>query len=247
MKKLFLLIVILIINLSCDPNNSGKLPPPGRVLLAEKITDLGNIEQGIDAVPDVDGIYIEWYLLDDPDVSKYNIYRKYKVSSIFSILTSIPVENVISPFDTIFSYIDNDNIVFNNSDSLFYYFVTASNKDDVEGPASDTTGYMLLNKPITENTQNINSNEQPVFTWRFQGSIPDNYIVRIENQITETLLWTKRFQIQDYLMDQTIDLSTISNPPIYQSGNIYRWRIDAVGPDSLYSGSESNWKTLFVN
>jgi len=247
MKNIFLVMITTIVLLSCDPNNSGKLPPPDKVLLVDKLSDLGLIERGIDTVPERDGIYIEWYLLKDPDVTKYNIYRKYKISSVFSKLTSIPVENIISPFDTVFSYIDDDDVVLNKIDSLFYYYVTASNRDDVEGSASDTVNYMLLSKSITEDTQNINSNEQPVFTWRFQNSIPDNYIIRIENQVTETLLWTKRFQIQDYIMDQTIDMTTVSNPPVYQSGNIYRWRIDAVGPDSLFSGSESNWKSFFVN
>jgi len=248
MKKLFLLIIVLIVNLSCDPNNGGKLPPPGKVLLVEKFTDLGNTERGIDAVPERDGIYIEWYLLSDPDVTKYNIYRKFQVSSIFTKLTSIQVENEISPFDTVFSYIDDEHVVLDNADSLFHYYVTASNKDDVEGPASDTTGYMLLTKPLMEDIQNINNNEQPVFSWHFQGaSIPNYYIIRIEDQVLKSLLWTQRFQNENLDRDKVKDLSLITSPPIFQSGSVYRGRVDVVGPDSLFSGSESNWKTFFVN
>ena len=113
---------------------------------------------------------------------------------------------------------------------------------------SDTLSYMLLSKPLTEDAPIINGNEQPVFTWHFQGgNIPNYYIIRIENQVLQSLHWTQKFLNEGLDRDKVKDLSTLSNPPQFQAGSIYRWRIDAVGPDSLYSGSESNWKTIFVN
>jgi hypothetical protein len=251
MKLIFIVVVLLFSLLACNPNNEGKLPPPDEVVMVEKYTDLGAIEHGIDAVPDEDGIYVEWYLLADPDVTSYNIYRKLKNESIFKRLTSISVENVISPFDTVFSYIDDENIVLDNSEFVYYYYVTATNRDGVAGPVPDSTtkfGYSLLNKPSTNVTPDISSSEQPILIWQFQGgNIPNYYIIRIEDQILESLIWTRRFQNENLERDKVKDLSTVTNPPVFQSGSIYRWRIDAVGPDSLYSGSESNWKTFFVN
>lgn len=243
--------MIAVFYFACNPNNEGKLPPPAEVMMVEKYTDLGSIENGIDAVPDQDGIYIEWYLLKDPDVTSYNIYRKLKNESIFTKLTSISVEGVISPFDTIFSYIDDDNIVLDNSEFVYYYYVTASNRDGVEGPAPDSLlihRYMLNIKPETQDINNLNVGEQPIFTWDFLSEpVPFYYIVRIENEVADTLVWAKRFINASLDRALVLDLSTVSNPPVFHSGSIYRWRIDRVGPDSLYSGSESNWKTFFVN
>ena len=119
--------------LSCDPNSNNKLPPPQQVQMIEKLTDLGSVEKGIDAIPDKDGIHLEWYLLNDPDITQYNIYRKLKNEAVFSKIISIPVENVISPFDTTFSYVDDDSLVMNNTEFIYYYYVTATNRDGVEG------------------------------------------------------------------------------------------------------------------
>lgn len=249
MKILIKVLIIMIFQIACNPNNEGKLPPPAKVIMVEKFSDLGNTERGIDAVPERDGIKIEWYLLDDPDITHYNIHRKVKVGKSFSTLTSIPVGNDISPFDTVYSYIDYDKMVLDNSDSLYYYFVTSTNKDGINGPNSDTLSYMLLSKPLTEDIANINSNEQPVFKWYFQSELPPNYyIIRIENVVADTLVWARRFLNVGLGRVKEHDLSTVVvNPPVFRSGSLYRWRIDAVGPDSLYSGSESNWKTIIVN
>ena len=251
MKLLYFVLIIVFFQIACNPNNEGKLPPPAEVLMVEKHTDIGVVEHGIDAVPEKDGIYIEWYLLQDPDVSSYNIYRKSKNESIFSRLTSIPVENVISPFDTIFSHIDAENIVLDNSEFVYYYYVTASNRDGVEGPVPDSLlqhRYMLNIKPETQDINNITIGEQPVFSWDFLTEpVPYYYIVRIEDEVADTLVWTRRFVNSELDRALVLDLSTVSNPPLFQSGSIYRWRIDRVGPDSLFSGSESNWKTFCVN
>jgi len=251
MKILYLVLIIVFFQMACNPNNEGKLPPPAEVLMVDKFTDLGVIEHGIDAVPEKDGIYIEWYLLQDPDVTSYNIYRKSKNELIFSRLTSIPVENIISPFDTVFSYIDSANIILDTSEFVYYYYVTASNRDGVEGPVPDSLlkhRYMLNMKPETQNINNINSGEQPVFSWDFLSEpVPYYFIIRIENEVADTLVWTRRFVNSELDRAIDFDLSTVSNPPLFQSGSIYRWRIERVGPDSLYSGSESKWKTFSVN
>lgn len=237
---------LLVVCLSCD-NNTGKSQPPAKVYMYQKYTDLGAIEHGVDAVPDKDGINIEWILLPDPDIKSYKIYRKAQNESIFSHLTTIPVENVISPFDTLYSYVDDRNLKLDNN-QYYYYYVKAVNKDGVEGTNSDTVKYMLFSKPFTENVSDISVNEQPNFFWHYQGGyIPNFYIVRIEDVILETLVWTRRLLNQGFGPDQEIDLSTVNDPPVFQSGSLYRWRIDVVGPDSLYSGSESEWKSFSVN
>jgi hypothetical protein len=250
MKKLYLSFIIIVLSVACNPNNEGKLPPPAEVLMVEKFTDKGAIERGIDADPDYDGIYIEWYLLNDPNISSYNIYRKLKNESIFSKLTTITVEGDISPFDTVLSYIDQHNLVLDDNEYVYYYYITATNKDGVEGPEPDSLTqqrYRLLPKTITEITPDIKSNEQPIFIWNFpENYIPNYYIIRIENAITDTLVFVRRFLNDHYTVHDEKDLSTIFNPPVFHVGSYYRWRIDIVGQDSLYSGSESRWKHFNV-
>jgi hypothetical protein len=248
MKILYFIMILTLIFLACDPNSSGELPPPEKVLMVEKYTDLGVVEHGIDAVPERNAIYIEWHLLDDPDITAYNIHRKFKVASLFSKLISIPVENNISQYDTVYSYTDDDNIKIENSDSLYYYYVNATNKDGVVGPNSDTLSYMLFTKPETYIIQNFNSDEQPVVSWDFLTEpVPYYYIIRIEDELADTLVWARRFVNAELDRDPVKDLSNVLNPPKFHAGSTYRWRIDRVGPDSLYSGSESKWKTFFVN
>ncbi len=221
---------------------------PDSIIMVKKNSDMDTIESGIDAVPDTDGIFIQWYLLNDPNIETYNIYRKTKNESYFYRIATIPVEGVISPFDTTFFYIDADaNLILNNNEYTYYYYVTAINEYGLEGSLPNKIeGYLLLSKPITNTTPDITIYEQPILEWSYQYLIPNDYIIRIENSWTEELLWTKQFQTQDFVWDVVIDLSSLSSPPIYQSGTTYRWRIDAMGPDPLFSGSESEWKTFTV-
>ncbi len=247
MKYLFLLFTVVLI--SCSPDSGEKLPPPQGIIMVEKISDMDTIESGIDAVPEFDGIFIQWYLLKDPNIETYKVYRKGKNESIPSSIATIPVEGVISSFDTIYYYIDADtNLVLNNDESIYYYYVTATNTDGVEGNKPDSitqTGYMLLSKPITNTSLDITINEQPVLSWRYPDSNPNFYIIRIENSSTGKLIWTRQFQT-GFGWDDGIDLSTVSNPPVYQPDTRYRWRVDAVGPNPLFSGSESEWNSFFV-
>lgn len=245
--KFYIIILFLVAYSSCDPNE-GKSPPPAKVYMVQKYADMDTIEQGIDAIPESNGIRIEWYLLADPDIEYYAIKRKAQDESIFSPLTKINVENIISPYDTVFSYIDNDSIKLDVTESYNYYYVYAVNKDGIAGDNSDTVKYRLYSKPIIDDdTPDINLNEQPVLRWRFQGgNIPNYYIIRLEELMSEKFIWTRKY-LSGFGADQEKDLSTVNNPPDYQSNIIYRWRIDVVGTDSLASGSESNWKTFTVH
>ncbi len=250
MKYLFLLFIVVLV--SCSPESGEKLPPPQEIIMVEKISDMDTIESGIDAVPDINGIFIQWYLIMEANIESYNIYRKGWEENTFSRIATIPVEGVISSFDTIYSYIDADtSLVLNIPEYIYYYYVTATNIDGVEGYKPDSltqSRYLLWHKPITNETQqNITINEQPILSWYYQNTIPPNYyIIRIENLWTEKLIWTGQFQDQELDGDVEVDLSAVPNPPEYQSGTMYRWRIDAVGTDPLFGGSESKWKTFTV-
>lgn len=251
LKLKHLSFFLIILWISCSPESDSKLPPPQQVVMVEKTTDLGVVEHGIDADTEKDGIFIEWFLLTDPDVESYNIYRRSKNQSLFSKIATINIKGIITPFDTTFSYVDDDNLRLDDEDYVYYYYVTATNKDGVEGPKPDSltrTRYMLLSKPSTYDVQNtVTINEQPIFSCVFQGGIIPNYfIVRIEEDVTQNFVWARRFENSNLDVDPSIDLGSVLNPPAYQQGVYYRWRIDAVGPDSLYSGSESEWKSFQV-
>ena len=100
--------------------------------------------------------------------------------------------------------------------------------------------------------------ELPVFYWNFPDVIPDSYILRIQEEFTDRIVFVKEFQVTEYFSNQSFDLgdsTKIENPPQFVSGFMYRWRIDAVGPgilnpddpDKNYSGSESQWFTFIAN
>jgi hypothetical protein len=120
-----------------------------------------------------------------------------------------------------------------------YYYVTGTNRDDLEGPPSDTLKYQLLEKPQTWQPNGQTISGLPVFYWDFPYTVvPDSFILRIELEYLNLLV---------YADNQVLDLAQAANPPVFDSGNAYRWRIDSIGPDSSSSGAESAWKIFYIN
>jgi len=248
----YILFLIPMIIFSCSPEGENKLPPPAAVEMVVKTTDLGFIERGIDAVPGSDAIYIEWYLLKDENVISYSIHRKNKDNDLsFSKIETINVENNITPFDTTFSFIDINNVDVNTE---YYYYVTATNKDGIEGADPDSlteNHYMLLSRVVTYDIlDTVFVNNLPVLSWSYQSDLQTYYyIVRIEELISGRLVWVQQFERPAFHTFEELDLGDqvlVPNPPVLERSVWYQWRIDKVGPDALYSGSESDWKSFVV-
>ena len=242
MKKV-LFLVLSIIWFACANNEEGKLPPPPAVIMVPHAADTSDIENGTDAIPDEKAIQVQWYDMDDPNIRYYNIYRKGESETFFSRIGRINLDNAIPPFDT--TYIDND---IKLQVYVYYeYYVTATNKDEIEGPVPDSVEakYMLTEKAITSLPVGSISGI-PEFHWSFPQDIPDRYILRIEEEFTKKLHFVRTFP-SEYIRDKILDLANVPNVPPFSSNVSYQWRIDCIGDsDPETSGSESEWKTFFI-
>ena len=239
--------------MACNTGGDPKLPAPGKVQMVPHsfADDILAIERGIDAVPESDGIYLAWYSLRDPNIGQYNIYRwKGRKNDAFAYFSRFKVIDLDvarpgSGRDTTFT--DDNEESGLELNTYYSYFVTATNKDGLEGTAEDTSEYMLFEKPETRfpDGQTFDSavDSLPILTWDFDY-IPDQYILRIENSFNQ-LQYIGIFQVTEYFTSQTLDMDTITDLPQFTPGT-YTWRIDIIGPYIDTSGAESKWKVFII-
>ena len=239
MKNLFASLLVLFL-FSCTSTEEPNLPAPGKVIMVPRSEDMAEVELGIDAVPESDGIQVQWFDLNDRNVEAYRVYRKNENETFYKLIKTIDLAKASAGSDT--TYIDNDpNLKLN---SYNYYYVSAVNKD-AEGLASDTVRYKLLGKAITTGPSGY-IDDNPVFYWTFPV-ILDSFILRIEEDLTERIHFVRKFQSNYDHEWQELDISQIENPPLFESNRSYRWRVDIIGTESESSGSESEWLTFSIN
>jgi len=226
------------------------VPDPGDVKMVEHTAadDTLAIERGIDAVPESDGIFLAWYSLNDRNISRYNIYRKKEEGTFYQRIKSIDLETAAPGRDT--TFVDDNAESGLELNTYYYYYVTATNTESVEGLPTDTLRYMLVDKPQLDRPDGESFDPEvnglPILFWNFV-EIPDLYILRIENSFDQ-VHYIGIFQSDYDNTYQTMDLNdteTISDLPDFQPG-VYKWRIDAIGPDEDHSGAESNWKVFII-
>jgi len=245
----FLPIVSII---ACSDTGGPTVSEPGSVVFVAKTADTDSVEQGIDAVPDQNGILLEWETLKEENLKYYDIYRQRDGETYFKKIKSIDIETASTGEAT--RYIDDPNdIIFNIYN---FYYIRAVNKDGISGAPSDTVQYKLMQKPILVRPKGETITGLPIFEWNFPDVIPDSYILRIMEEFTERIIFVREFQTEEYFSEQSLDLATKANPPEFISGFTYRWRIDSVGAGIIrnddgselnYSGSESEWSTFIAN
>ena len=253
--KFIIVAVFILIPLifSCDDPGKPILPVPDDVQMVPHAfaDDTAATERGVDAVPESEGIYIAWYSLNDRNVKQYNIYRRegdepgsYFGNKPYKIIN---LEVAAPGKDT--TYVDDNADAGLTPNIYYYYFVTATNKDNEEGSAVDTLRYQLLRKPDTElpngESYDPDIDGLPTLFWYFPDEHPAQYILRIENYSFDRLHYIGIFN-RDYSNErQELDLNSVPNLPEFLPG-IYRWRIDSIGPDPDNSGSESSWKVFNI-
>jgi len=238
------LFILIIAIFSCQNSTNPDLPQPARVQWVPRSSDLAATERGIDAVPESNGISMQWFSLHDQNLKKYSVYRRKSQETYFKVIKNIDLETVFPGQDTV--YTDNDTLM--QFYRYTYYYVTATNRDDLEGPPSDTIRYQLLEKPMTVQPNGQTFGEIPLFFWSFPPTAtPDSFILRIELEYLNLLVYAAKFQSNYDSPDQTLDLHQTADPPVFIPGNSYRWRIDSIGPDSSSSGAESAWKIFYFN
>lgn len=242
MRNIFYFLPIVLF-IACSNPGDPVVIDPGRTTFVPHSPDTSAVERGIDAVPETDGIYLEWYDIKSPDIKYFDIYRMREGETYFKKIKTIDLATASPGMDT--TFVDNpENIVFNVYN---YYYIKAIYKDDVEGEASDTAAYNLMHKPVLVRPSGEVISGIPVFVWNFPGVIPNNYILRIEEVLRNKNIYTREFQVTEFFNDQSLDLAEVGDAPQFQSGFTYRWRIDHVGTDAMTSGSESNWFTFIAN
>ncbi len=234
--------------MACNTGGDPKLPAPDKVQMVPHSfsDDTLAIERGIDAVPESDGIYLAWYSLRDNNTRQYNIYRRRDDETFYKRIKVIDLEIESPPRDT--TYSDDNADAGLNLNTYYYYFVTASNKDGLEGLAGDTLKYKLLDKPVTRfpDGDEMPVDSLPILKWEFVD-IYNLYILRIENSFKQ-LQYVGVFQSNYDNNLQTLNLEDeekVPNFPELQPGT-YQWRIDLIGDDEDTSGSESDWKTFTI-
>ena len=243
----------IIVYIACSDSNGPNTNPPASLKFIAKGPDTAIIEQGVDAIPDKDGVLLEWGKSGDQNIRYIDVYRQRENETFFRKIWTIDLETASAGDDV--SYIDDSDDLGINIYN--YYYLRTRNSDDVEGQPSDTVQYNLLIKPELSRPNGEAVDELPVFYWNFPDVIPDSYILRIQEEFTDRV-FVKEFQVTEYFSNQSLDLgdpTIVENPPQFVSGFMYRWRIDAVGPgilnpddpDKNYSGSESQWFTFIAN
>ena len=227
---LLLAFPVIFISLHCNKKATEPEPtkpnPPEFVL---KSLDGAENETGIDAIPDGNGIALEWYPADQNIVEWIKIYKQSQNNPEFSFLASVESQDSM--------YVDYDI----NLETRYYYFLKSVDKTKVESLPSDTVAYKLLPK-----AGNLSHTDHPIptFSWQYPYLSPVGYLVRLEDNQSAEIIWISS-EIQSYELitmvvynfDGRAKLDTLT------SGRQYRWRVDVLGSD-LFSGSESGWKLI---
>jgi len=216
--------------LACSKKiNQSSLKPP-KVKLVAAVADTSRIEQGIDAVPTLDAIRIEWYASEDERVKGYEIYRWRENIGINFVKLATTMES-----DTAFEDL------IPNTNTTYYYYVLAVNDEDLKSESSDTVKYMLLQKATGLRPVGEIENTKPLFTWN-DANQANEYIIRVQESTTGAIVWVSVVQADYGNMTQSIRYNADQKawPSELQTGKEYQWRIDVRG-QNLSSGSESKW------
>lgn len=232
----------------CQNGASTNNPPPGKVQLVAKSAEDAFVERGIDAEnrPDAlnqpNGIFIEWDFLNEDDISRYRVYRRAGSNVNDSTGSYQNIADVfVSSGES--EYLDTD--VLQERD--YFYYVTAIDEQDQEGPRSAIDQYFLLEKPqLTQPTSNQS------FSGRFDFLLPNLgaqfFTFRLERRFTgETFepLYVQLLEVREGNVqpNQEWPLDDLGIPPL--APGQYRWRVDLRNLNDDRRGSESDWGVFF--
>ena len=232
-KYIFLLIFTSIfITLNCTENLDESKDLPQTPTLFGPPADMEEVERGIDAIPNYNGIQLDWHTEDSEDIAHYVIYRRTTDESQYQVLTTVHSQDT--------TYIDLNNIEVGKR---YYYYIIAVDYEDRESAASDTVNYMLISKAF----HLYNSlTSYPTFRWEV-SEYPAQYVIKLFDAHTNEKVWfslvPSDYTNQDEQVEYNSDGTALIDSLV--QGQSYKWRVDIVGTASN-SGSESNWKQFIV-
>lgn len=226
-----LLLVSVLFIFSCNIGNENSGDQPGAVSMIPAAPDTAVTEHGIDAVPELDAIYIEWNLSDDELVRQYFLYRAAESAEPF-------VKIAVLPHDGSY-YEDSDVRLY----TRYYYYVTAVSADDIASPPSDTVSYRLVKKATGLSLLPESDPVRPGFAWHDPNDPPESgYVLRLLDSVSGEDVWLVAIRSSYGQGGETVIFNSDSSAACdsLQTGREYRWRID-ITPSTAFSGSESQW------
>ncbi|MBU0520221.1 hypothetical protein KKA00_12945 [bacterium] len=152
---------------------------PPKVELSHRNPDSVLVEQGIDAVPEGDYIYLSWIPSIATDVEGYRIYRQNTDDGSDRIQIAELDKNTLE-------YEDHDGVLApdqqNGLADGFEYSVSAFDEADNEGYRSDPGYYKLMLKP--DLNQPLYQSDSLHLSWSYNQSLDvDYFVVKLFRQI----------------------------------------------------------------
>ncbi len=237
LKYIFGSLSLLICLPACESTVSNSNPEPARVEMTAKSADSVLVETGIDAEDPVgteDGILVDWQLLNEDDLSHYNVYRRQgDTTGTFLKIGEVSDRSGESTF------LDSDVDV----NQRYYYYVAGVDESDQEGERSVYEYYTLLDKPdlnIPINGQVFND----FFDWTLSNLGSQFFAFRLERRLSGEdytplyviLLEAREGNVQP---NQRWTRDEIGIPELAPGD--YRWRIDIRNLNDDRRGAESSW------
>ncbi|MBN1780649.1 hypothetical protein JW948_05945 [bacterium] len=228
----FLLLGMAFAILSCQNTGPESAPKPATVQFVPKSEENDLLERGIDAIPEDNGIYLEWFGSDQSEIDTYSVYRKGEEGSDFYLIDTVE--------DTF--YIDRNVEI----GKRFFYYIIAMNFDQQKSAPSDTISYKLLEKPIRLTPNGSIASNQVTFQWEDRNQ-PHEYLIRVQRSDTDETIWAATIEaIYGTEHQQTLfnsDQAAVTDALL--SHVPYQWRIDVLGPE-FNCGSESSWTSFEI-
>ena len=225
---IFLLIFsVIFLTFHCKPKNSNQgAQKPNPPVMVPKSPETAIEEKGIDAVPEVNAIFVEWFSTKDETVRRWKLFRAASGQG-FKLIA------VLASSDT--SYLDKNL----ETGRRYSYFLTAVNASGLESAPSDTVSYKLLPKPVNlGNTLDA----KPEFEWQFVSVPPVLYVLRLFENPSQNLIWLSEvapsYGASEHVHFNWDHTATVDS---LERGVSYYWRVDEIGSE-FHSGSESDWK-----
>lgn len=212
---------------------AADMDPPPVVQFTARSADTVLIEQGIDAVPDGDYIYLNWLLSQADDVAGYRLYRQAEDTTARQQIADLEGDAT--------EYEDRDTVLAPDPETGlstgFYYWITAYDESGNESALSDQEKayFRLMAKP-NPNPPTVWSDSLRL-SWSYMLDDPfevDYYVLRLLHLVDGqwTPFWLETYQ--EYSQLSTYYYGSLSS-------GTYRLKVDVVGatPADLPSGSES--------
>ncbi len=184
------------------------------------------IERGIDAVPDLNAIQVDWQIM--PEYKGYELFRRSVDETKFSLLHSFSEKDS--------SYLDQSAILTNK---WYYYYIRAYDKKQNRTPPSDTLDYMLLDKAFN---LSVSLKDPVIFHWQVQEILSPFYVLKLFDDTSGEKIWFSRISSSYQGFEEQAVYNWDGKAELLQliPNRGYRWRVDIVGPE-IRSGSESAW------